>query len=174
MSQDPNILLLVGQVVGSWNEIKALLSHWFSGWSDFTRLCVLPVECIDSVFSTNVSLTSCAVFSPVSFVAVVLLCFPFGSLVVTHLFVVLCALLSVLSFVTGSWLKVKEFIISLWKRSIPILVHCVRQCCGWDAVQIVYASADQRSLAACTREAHAEEIAIGDTRSFKHKLKATG
>ena len=35
-----------------------------------------------------------------------------------------------------------------------------------------HASAGQRSLAACTRGADAEENAIGDARSFKHKFKA--
>ena len=48
-----------------------------------------------------------------SFVSVVLPCFPVGSHVVTLLDCCLCALLSVLSFVTASWVKVKESIISL-------------------------------------------------------------
>ena len=49
-----------------------------------------------------------------SSVFVVLPCFPFGSHVVSHLTVVStpCALLSVLRFVTASWLKVKWSIIS--------------------------------------------------------------
>ena len=62
----------------------------------------------DQPHKHHVSLASC----PNSFVAVILPCVPFGSRVVTRLTVVLCALLSVLSFVTASWLKVKESIIS--------------------------------------------------------------
>ena len=50
----------------------------------------------------------------------------------THLTVVLGALLSVLSFVAASWLKVKESIISLWKRSTPVPEPCVWKCCGYN------------------------------------------
>ena len=44
----------------------------------------------------------------------------------------LCALLSVLRFVTASWLKVKESIISLRRRSIQILELCVWKRCGYN------------------------------------------
>ena len=44
----------------------------------------------------------------------------------------LCALLSLLRFVTASWLKVKESFISFWWRSISIPQPCLWKCCAYN------------------------------------------